>query len=79
MTRSSRRSGVVVLLATAILFGTGIFAATQVEQDLLPDISFPAVIVITPNPGASPDIVDQQVTVPLAGAVQGVTGVDTVQ
>jgi len=39
----------------------------------------PAVIVITPYPGASPEIVDQQVGVPVGNAMQGVAGADTVQ
>jgi hydrophobic/amphiphilic exporter-1 (mainly G- bacteria), HAE1 family len=79
VTRLSLRMGVVVLLAVALLFGIGIYSATQVQQDLLPDISIPAVIVITADPGASPTIVDTQVTVPVVNAVEGVTGVDTVQ
>ncbi|MEA2646228.1 MAG: hydrophobic/amphiphilic exporter (mainly bacteria), family [Chloroflexota bacterium] len=79
LARLSLRLGAVVLLAAMLLFGAGIYAATQVEQDLLPEISFPAVLVITPDPGASPDLVDQQVTVPMVNAMQGVTGVDTVQ
>jgi HAE1 family hydrophobic/amphiphilic exporter-1 len=79
VTRLSLRLGVVVLLGVALLFGGGIFAATQVQQDLLPDISIPAVLVITPYPGASPEIVDGQVTVPIVNALQGVTGTDTVQ
>src|SRR5438270_1467698 len=79
VTRFSLRLGAVVLLAVVLLFGVGIYAATQVQQDRLPDISFPAVIVITPDAGASPDVVDQQVTVPVVNAMEGVTGVDTVQ
>src|ERR1700737_647950 len=79
VTRLSLRMGVVVLLAVALLFGIGVFAATQVQQDLLPDISIPAVIVSTGDPGASPAIVDAQVTVPVVNAVEGVAGVDTVQ
>jgi HAE1 family hydrophobic/amphiphilic exporter-1 len=79
ITRLSLRLGVVVLLGVVLLFGAGIFAATQVQQDLLPDISVPAVIVITPYPGASPEVVDQQVSVPVVSAMQGVTGADTVQ
>src|SRR5260370_32169612 len=55
ITRLSLRLGVVVLLGVALLFGAGIFAATQVQQDLLPDISVPAVLVITPYPRASPE------------------------
>ncbi len=79
ITRLSLRLGVVVLLGVALLFGAGIFAATQVQQDLLPDISVPAVIIITPYPGASPEIVDQQVSVPIVNAMLGVTGTTTVQ
>src|SRR6202795_1749316 len=79
VTRLSLRLGVVVFLGVLLLFGTGIFAATQVQQDLLPDISVPAVIVITPYPGASPEVVDQQVSGPVGNAMQGVAGANTVQ
>ncbi len=79
ITRLSLHLGVVVLLGVVLLFGGGIYAATQVQQDLLPDISIPAVIVITPDPGASPGVVDTQVTVPVVNALEGVSGVDTVQ
>jgi len=68
-----------VVLGVVLVFGAGLYAASQVQQDLLPDISIPAVIVITPYPGASPDIVDAQVTVPVVNALQGVTGAETVQ
>ena len=67
------------MLGVIALFGAGIYAASQVQQDLLPDISIPAVIVITPSPGASPQIVDSQVTIPMVNALEGVSGVDTVQ
>jgi HAE1 family hydrophobic/amphiphilic exporter-1 len=79
VTRLSLHLGSVVVLGVVLLFGAGIFAATQVQQDLLPDISIPAVIVITPDPGASPEIVDGQVTLPMVNALEGVSGVDTVQ
>src|SRR4029077_2959453 len=79
VTRLSLHLGAVVVLGVVLLFGAGIFAATQVPQDLLPDIALPAVIVITPDPGASPEIVDGQVTLPVVNALEGVTGVDTVQ
>ena len=79
VTRLSLRLGAVVFLAVVLLFGVGIFAATQVQQDLLPNISVPALLVITPDPGASPQIVDGQVTVPVVTAMEGVAGADTVQ
>ncbi len=78
ITRLALKLGAVVVLAVVGLFGAGIFAATQVQQDLLPNISFPAFIVVTPYPGASPEIVDQGVTLPVVSAVAGVPGVSTV-
>src|SRR5256886_12645249 len=67
------------MLGVVLLFGGGVYAASQLQQDLLPDISIPAVIVITPDPGASPEIVDSQVTIPVVNALTGVNGVNTVQ
>src|SRR5258706_422048 len=78
VTRLALKLGAVVVLAVIGLFGAGIFAAPQVQQDLLPNISFPAFIVVTPYPGASPEIVDQGVTLPVVNAVKGVPGVSTV-
>jgi hydrophobic/amphiphilic exporter-1 (mainly G- bacteria), HAE1 family len=78
LTRLSLRLGTVVLLVVVLVFGAGIWAATQVKQDLLPDISVPTYLVTTNDQGASPDVVDQQVTVPLTNAFQGISGVDTI-
>jgi HAE1 family hydrophobic/amphiphilic exporter-1 len=77
LTRLSLRLGTVVLLAVVLLFGAGALAATRVPQDLLPDITLPAFILVTPDPGASPDVVDRDVTVPITNAVQSLSGVDT--
>jgi HAE1 family hydrophobic/amphiphilic exporter-1 len=70
--------GSVVFLAVALLFSAGLWAATQLQQDLLPNISLPAFVVITAYPGASPGVVDQQVTLPVVAALQGVSGVTSV-
>ena len=76
--RLSLRFGSVVILAVILLFSVGIWAATQLQQDLLPNISVPSFTVITADPGASPGVVDQQVTLPVVNALQGVTGVTSV-
>jgi hydrophobic/amphiphilic exporter-1 (mainly G- bacteria), HAE1 family len=76
--RLSLRLGSVVILTVILLFSAGIWAATQLQQDLLPNISVPAFLVITADPGASPGVVDQQVTLPVVGALQGVSGVTSV-
>src|SRR5438128_2381478 len=76
--RLSLRLGSVVILAVILLFSVGIWAATQLQQDLLPNISVPSFVVITGDPGASPGVVDQQVTLPVVNALQGVAGVTSV-
>jgi multidrug efflux pump subunit AcrB len=69
----------VVALATVLLVVSGTYAATQLNQELLPDIEFPLVVVSTPVPGAGPDVVDEQVTQPIEQAVGSVSGVEGVQ
>ncbi len=76
--RLSLRLGSVVILAVVLLFSAGIWATTQLQQDLLPNISVPAFVVITAYPGASPSVVDQQVTLPVVSSLQGLSGVTTV-
>ena len=68
--RLSLRLGSVVILAVVLLFSAGIWATTQLQQDLLPNISVPAFVVITAYPGASPSVVDQQVTLPVVSSLQ---------
>ena len=76
--RLALRLGSVVILAVVLLFSAGIWATTQLQQDLLPNISVPAFVVITAYPGASPSVVDQQVTLPVVSSLQGLSGVTTV-
>jgi len=76
--RLSLRLGSVVILAVVLLFSAGIWATTQLQQDLLPNISVPAFVVITAYPGASPSVVDQQVTLPVVSSLQGLSGVTSV-
>ncbi|HEV2744934.1 MAG TPA: efflux RND transporter permease subunit, partial [Rubrobacter sp.] len=69
----------VVFLAGFILIAAGAYATTRLNQELLPDIEFPLVTVSTPVPGAGPDVVDEQVTQPLQGAVEGIEGIEGIQ
>ncbi|CAA9442176.1 MAG: RND multidrug efflux transporter; Acriflavin resistance protein [uncultured Rubrobacteraceae bacterium] len=69
----------VVFLATLLLIGSGVFATTRLNQELLPDVDFPVILVSTPVPGAGPDVVDEQVGQPIEGAISGVEGVESVQ
>src|SRR5215208_402019 len=69
----------VVILATILLIGSGVYATTRLNQELLPDISFPIITISTPMAGAGPDLVDEQVTQPVENAINGVQGIESVR
>jgi len=69
----------VVILATILLIGSGAYATTRLNQELLPDISFPIITISTPVVGAGPDLVDEQVTQPVEDAINGVEGIESVR
>jgi len=58
------KRSVTVLITLGLLIG-GLFSWFQLKQELLPDIQFPLVVVITPSPGASAQDVSTQVTQPV--------------
>ena len=52
----------VVVLAVAVL---GIVAYLRMTPDLLPNMDFPYVIIVTADPGASPEAVEEEITRPM--------------
>lgn len=73
------RNRSVVVLAALLLLGGGGYAATQLNQELLPDVEFPLVTAQTPVPGAGPDLVDEQVTQEIEAAVEGVGEIESLE
>jgi copper/silver efflux system protein len=69
----------LVLLITAILVAGGIFAVARTPLDAIPDLSDVQVIIKTSYPGQAPQIVEDQVTYPLATAMLSVPGAVTVR
>jgi HAE1 family hydrophobic/amphiphilic exporter-1 len=64
----------VVVLLTIILMAGGAVSATQLNQQLLPNISFPAAFILVSEPGAGPDQVDRDVAQPISAALTGLPG-----
>ena len=64
--RWSAANRLLVLLAAAFLTIGGLFAVTRTPLDALPDLSDVQVIIRTPYPGQAPQIVESQVTYPIA-------------
>ena len=59
----------VTVLVTIGLLLAGVFSWSQLNQELLPDIQFPYVVVITPLPGASAQDVSTQLTQPIERSI----------
>src|ERR1700682_1646200 len=68
-----------VLLATGMLAAWGVWAMLRIPLDAIPDLSDVQVIIRTTYPGQAPQIVENQVTYPLATTMLSVPGAKTVR
>ena len=69
----------LVLLLTVLLTAWGVWAVRTTPIDALPDLSDVQVIIRTSYPGQAPQIVENQVTYPLATTMLSVPGAKTVR
>jgi Cu(I)/Ag(I) efflux system membrane protein CusA/SilA len=70
--RWSANNIVLVLLATAFAVLAGIYSMSRIPLDAIPDLSDTQVIVYTEYQGQAPQVVEDQVTYPLASAMLSV-------
>jgi len=77
--RWSVANRILVLLGTLFLTAWGIWSVKTTPVDALPDLSDVQVIIRTSYPGQAPQIVENQVTYPLATTMLSVPGAKTVR
>ncbi|MCB1921680.1 MAG: efflux RND transporter permease subunit, partial [Candidatus Competibacteraceae bacterium] len=77
--RWSIHNRLLVTLMALLLAGWGAWSARHIPLDALPDLSDVQVIVKTSYPGQAPQVVESQVTYPLATALLAVPGAVTVR
>jgi len=75
----SLRNRFLVLTLTAALFAWGIFNVKKNPIDAIPDLSENQVIVFTEWMGRAPQLIEDQVTYPLATSLQGLPGIKYVR
>ena len=75
----SARNRVIILMLFALLVAWGVWAVYHTPVDAIPDLSDNQVIVFTDYPGRSPQVVEDQVTYPLAVNLQGLPMVKAVR
>ncbi|MBP3044972.1 efflux RND transporter permease subunit [Arthrobacter jiangjiafuii] len=67
----------LIALITVFTMVFGVISMTSLRQELIPSLEFPQITVITALPGASPEVVDKQVSEPLEGALTAVEGLES--
>jgi Cu(I)/Ag(I) efflux system membrane protein CusA/SilA len=75
----SARNRVIVLMLFGLIIAWGVWSAYKTPVDAIPDLSDNQVIVFTDYPGRSPQVVEDQVTYPLAVNLQGLPQVRAVR
>src|SRR5260221_13870960 len=74
ITRASLKFWWLTIGITIVLLGLGVYAATRMNLELIPNIEFPEVFVLVQRPGTSEEIRDL-VTIPLEKEVATIKGV----
>lgn len=71
----NRISAMVIIIA--ILFGGGLYSASSLKVENIPDISFPLVMVMTNYPAAPQDVMDE-VTEPIEEKLENMADLDAI-
>ncbi|WP_277051479.1 efflux RND transporter permease subunit [Ruania albidiflava] len=77
LARFSLANRALVALATLMAVVAGLWSTTALKQELMPSLNLPVVAAVTSYPGASPEVVEQQVTDSVEQAAGAVTGLET--
>ncbi len=78
LTRLSLANRTLVALIAVVVAGFGLFTIPSLKQQLFPSIELPAAFIGATLPGASPEIIQDQITKPIEDAVKGANGIDSV-
>jgi multidrug efflux pump subunit AcrB len=72
------KNKLAVWLLTIIITVSGIYSGTQMKTETIPDVSIPFLMVMDVYPGATPEQVMEEVSIPLEKAVEGLEDVKSV-
>src|SRR6266498_262222 len=79
ITRVSIRNPVFATMFVVGIAVLGLFAYNRLRVEQIPDVNLPYVLVLTAYPGASPEVVENDVTKPLEYAINTVSGVSLIR
>ena len=67
--RFSVKKPLTVFVAVLAIMVLGVVAYLKMTPDLLPNMDFPYVVIVTTDPGASPETVEAEITKPMEQAM----------
>ncbi|MDQ0576877.1 efflux RND transporter permease subunit [Agromyces albus] len=73
----SMKNRALIALITVVVAIFGGISLSSLKQELAPSIEFPQLSIVTSYPGASPDVVNTDVSTPIETAIQGITGLES--
>ncbi|TFC36305.1 efflux RND transporter permease subunit [Cryobacterium sp. TMT2-14] len=73
----SMKNRALIALITIVVAVFGSLALTSLKQELIPSLQLPQLVVSTSYPGASPEVVNDDVSTPIETAIQGIPGLES--
>lgn len=73
----SLRNRALIALLTIVVALFGGYALSALKLELFPSLTLPNVTIVTSYPGASPQVVENDVSTPIETAIQGVEGLES--
>jgi len=73
----SLRNRALIALVTIVVAVFGGITLTQLKQELVPSLTLPQLFVVTSYPGASPEVVEHDVSTPIEDAIQAIPGLES--
>ncbi len=71
------RNRALIALITVVAAVFGSLALTSLKQELIPSLQLPTLLVSTSYPGASPEVVNDDLSTPIETAIQGIQGLES--
>lgn len=79
LSKFSVKKPMTVFVAVVLVILLGVVAFTRMTPDLLPNLDFPYVVIVTSYPGASPEQVESEITRPIEQSVATLDNLSDIQ
>ena len=76
-TAASLKNRALIALVTIVAAVFGVLSMGSLKQEIMPSVQFPTIAVLTTYPGASPDVVNNDVSEPIETALRAVPDLET--